>query len=71
MDIVTDAQPAFVVSSEEEIQKLEADKPYFCSQCTQCIARKAVEEFSDMKNAQFLICPFCLNEVKTITERWR
>jgi hypothetical protein len=67
----TDAQPAIVVSNPQEIQQIERDKPYYCADCTQTICRKAVEDFSDMKNSHFLICPFCLTEVNTISKRWR
>jgi len=70
-DVITDAYPAFVVEDDSQIELIESDRPYFCTQCSQDIARKAVEDFTGMKNSHFLICPFCLSEVKVIARRWR
>ena len=70
-NVITDAQPGFVVEDKSEIERIENDRPYFCTQCSQDIARKAVEDFTEMKKAHFLICPFCLSEVKVIAKRCR
>jgi len=71
MATASNLYPAIIIESKEQIEEIESDRPYFCSSCQQDLTRKAVEEFSSFKKSQFLICPFCLEDVKIIEETWR